>query len=298
MPHLDLAYPRPDIAVLTLNRPEKLNALNYELVEELHAALDSIAANNDCRVVVLTGAGRGFCSGLDLTDPNPSQAGGGTEFPRSGMRWQERIANLTARIHRLRQPVIAAVNGPAYGGGFGIVMACDIRLASTSARFCTQFIKLGLGGCDIGVSYTLPRIIGAGAAFDLILTARVVDADEAQRLGIVSRLSESVVDDALAIAETLCGYGKFGLESTKQVLWANLEASSLEAALLATTTRAPARTKPSARARPIPRVPPVTMTVRPVMSKRRSNASRFTPLSRTDRGSRPRTARRFQRACR
>jgi enoyl-CoA hydratase/carnithine racemase len=130
------------------------------------------------------------------------------------MRWQERIANLTAKIHRLRQPVIAAVNGPAYGGGFGIALACDIRLASESARFCTQFIKLGLGGCDIGVSYTLPRIVGAGPAFDLILTARVVDAD-----------------DALAIAETLCSYGRFGVESTKQVLWANLEASSLEAAL-------------------------------------------------------------------
>ena len=232
MPHLELTYPRPDIAVLTLNRPEKLNALNYELVEELHAALDGIGANNDCRVVVLTGAGRGFCSGLDLTDPNPSQAGGGTEFPRSGMRWQERIANLTARIHRLRQPVIAAVNGPAYGGGFGIALACDIRLASESARFCTQFIKLGLGGCDIGVSYTLPRIIGAGPAFDLILTARVGrrrrGAAVGHRLAIVGR---SVVDDALAIAETLCSYGKFGLESTKQVLWANLEASSLEAAL-------------------------------------------------------------------
>jgi enoyl-CoA hydratase/carnithine racemase len=181
--------------------------------------------------VVLTGAGRGFCSGLDLTDPNPSLAGGGAEFPRSGMRWQERIANLTARIHRLRQPVIAAVNGPAYGGGFGIALACDIRVASESARFCTQFIKLGLGGCDIGVSYTLPRIVGAGPAFDLILTARVVDADEALRLGVVSRLSGSVVDDALEIAETLCAYGKFGLESTKQVLWANLEASSMEAAL-------------------------------------------------------------------
>jgi enoyl-CoA hydratase len=88
MPQLELTYPRPDIAVLTLNRPDKLNALNYELVEELHAALDGIGANNDCRVVVVTGAGRGFCSGLDLTDPNPSQAGGGTEFPRSGMRWQ------------------------------------------------------------------------------------------------------------------------------------------------------------------------------------------------------------------
>ena len=231
MSYLELTYPRSDIAVLTLNRPEKLNALNFELVEELHAAVDGIAANNDCRVVVLTGAGRGFCSGLDLSDPNPPHAGGGTEFPRSGMRWQELIANLTAKIHRLRQPVIAAVNGPAYGGGFGIALACDIRIASESARFCTQFIKLGIGGCDIGVSYTLPRIVGAGAAFDLILTARAVDADEALRLGIVSRLSESVVDDALAIAETLCGYGKFGLESTKQVMWANLEAGSLESAL-------------------------------------------------------------------
>jgi enoyl-CoA hydratase/carnithine racemase len=231
MPQLELTYPRPDIAVVTLNRPEKLNALNYQLVEALHAALDEIAANNTCRVVALTGAGRGFCSGLDLTDPNPPEAGGGIEFPRSGMRWQERIADLTSRIQRLRQPVIAAVNGVAYGGGFGIAAACDIRIASESARFCTQFIKLGIGGCDIGVSYTLPRIIGAGPAFDLILTARVVDADEALRLGLVSRLSGAVVDDAVAIAETLCGYGKFGLESTKQVLWANLEASSLDAAL-------------------------------------------------------------------
>jgi enoyl-CoA hydratase len=231
MAQLELTYPRPDIAVLNLNQPEKLNALSYEMVEELHSALDGLRANNECRVVVLTGSGRGFCSGLDLTDPNPGAAGGGTEFPRSGMRWQERIADLTARIHRLRQPVIAAVNGVAYGGGFGIAMACDIRVASESARFCTQFIKLGLGGCDIGMSYTLPRIIGAGQAFDLILTARVVDADEALRLGIVSRLSDSVVDDALAIAETLCSYGKFGVESTKQVMWANLDASSLEAAL-------------------------------------------------------------------
>ncbi|OBK73303.1 enoyl-CoA hydratase/isomerase family protein [Mycobacterium sp. 1274761.0] len=233
MPLLELSHPRPEITVVTLNRPEKLNALSYELVEELHATLGDIAASEECRVVVLTGAGRGFCSGLDLTAPNPLDAGGGLEFPRSGMRWQERIADLTARIHRLRQPVIAAVNGPAYGGGLGIAAACDIRLAATSARFCTQFIKLGLGGCDIGVSYTLPRIIGAGHAFDMILTARVVDAEEALRLGLVTRLSDdgSLLDDALAVAETLCGYGEFGLESTKQVLWANVEAPSLEAAL-------------------------------------------------------------------
>ena len=233
MPHLDLTFPRPDIAVVTLNRPEKLNALSRDLVESLHTTIGDIAANDECRVVVLTGAGRGFCSGLDLTDAGSTGGGKGLEFPRSGMRWQERIADLTTRIHRLRQPVIAAVNGPAYGGGLGIAAACDVRMASESARFCTQFIKLGLGGCDIGVSYTLPRIIGAGPAFDMILTARVIDAEEALRLGLVTRISHDsgLLDDALAVAETLCGYGEFGLESTKQVLWANLEASSLEAAL-------------------------------------------------------------------
>ncbi|OAN38071.1 enoyl-CoA hydratase/isomerase family protein [Mycolicibacterium iranicum] len=228
---LEVTLPRPEIAVLTLNRPDKLNALSYELVEALHDALDAAGNDNTVRVVVMTGAGRGFCSGLDLSAPNPDEAGGGTEFPRSGMRWQERIAELTAKIHRLRQPVIAAVNGVAYGGGFGIAAACDIRVASPSARFCTQFIKLGLGGCDIGVSYTLPRIVGAGTAFDLILTARAVDADEALRLGLISRVTETPVDEAMSIAETLCDFGKFGVESTKQVLWANLEASSLEAAL-------------------------------------------------------------------
>lgn len=228
---VEISHPRPEITVVTLNRPDKLNALSYELVEELHRCLDALAADNTCRVVVLTGAGRGFCAGLDLSAPNPEQTGGGTEFPRSGMRWQERIADLTAKLHRLRQPVIAAVNGVAYGGGLGLAAACDIRVAAPSARFCTQFIKLGLGGCDIGVSYTLPRIIGAGAAFDLILTARAVDADEALRLGLVSRVADPVLDEALTIAETLCGYGKFGLESTKQVLWANLDAGSLEAAL-------------------------------------------------------------------
>ncbi len=228
---LEVTRPQPEITVLTLNRPGSLNALSYELVEAVHTALDAVAADNTCRVVVLTGAGRGFCAGLDLRTTNPEQTGGGLEFPRSGMRWQERIADLTAKIHRLRQPVIAAVNGVAYGGGLGIAAACDLRVAAPSARFCTQFIKLGLGGCDIGVSYTLPRIVGAGQAFDLILTARVVDADEALRLGLVSRLADDALGEALTIAETLCGYGRFGVESTKQVLWANLDAGSLEAAL-------------------------------------------------------------------
>jgi enoyl-CoA hydratase/carnithine racemase len=232
MANLHVTRPRPDVVLVTLDRPDKLNALSYGLVEDLHRTLDEIKADNECRVVVLTGAGRGFCSGLDLTEPLPEEARDGLEFPRSSMRWQERIAELTTKLVHLRQPVIAAVNGPAYGGGFALALASDIRVASPDARFCTQFIKLGLGGCDIGVSYTLPRIVGAGQAFDLILTARTVDASEALGLGLVSRISDgAVLDDALAIAETLCGFGRFGVESTKQVLWANLEAPSLEAAL-------------------------------------------------------------------
>ena len=232
MANLHVTRPRPDVVLITLDRPDKLNALSYGLVEDLHRTLDDVKADNECRVVVLTGAGRGFCSGLDLTEPFPEEAKDGLEFPRSSMRWQERIAELTTKLVHLRQPVIAAVNGPAYGGGFALALASDIRIASADARFCTQFIKLGLGGCDIGVSYTLPRIVGAGQAFDLILTARTVDAAEALRLGLVSRISDgAVLDDALAIAETLCTFGRFGVESTKQVLWANLEASSLEAAL-------------------------------------------------------------------
>jgi enoyl-CoA hydratase len=231
MANLELTQPHDGVTVITLNRPAKLNALDAELVEDLHRTLDDIRADDDCRVVVLTGAGRGFCSGLDLTAPSPID-GSDLGMPRSGMRWQERIADLTTKLIRLRQPVISAVNGPAYGGGFALALASDIRIAGPDARFCTQFIKLGLGGCDIGVSYTLPRVVGTGQAFDLILTARTVDADEALRIGLVSRLSDGpVLDDALAIARTLCGYGTFGVESTKQVLWANLEASGIEAAL-------------------------------------------------------------------
>lgn len=260
MPHLEMTQATPEITVVTLNLPEKLNALSYELVEALHTTLDEIAANDGCRVVVLTGAGRGFCSGLDLTAPNPPGAA-----PVSNSRGRAcggRNASPTSPPASIgsASPSSQAVNGPAYGGGLGIAAACDIQLASKSARFCTQFIKLGLGGCDIGVSYTLPRIVGAGPAFDMILTARVVDAEEALRLGLVTRLSEdsSIVDDALAIAETLCGYGEFGLESTKQMLWANLEASSLEAALhvenrsqvLASTGGAVARFSEEFRHRP------------------------------------------------
>jgi enoyl-CoA hydratase/carnithine racemase len=233
MGHVQLQRPGPEVALLTLNRPEKLNALSFDVVEDLHLALDEVSADNSCRVLVLTGVGRGFCSGLDLGAIGPSPVAAGTTGPRSGMRSQERIADLPAKLRRLRQPVIAAVNGPAFGGGFALALACDLRVAALSARFCSQFVKVGVGGCDIGMSYTLPRLIGAGRAFELMLTAREVDAAEAHLLGLVAEVvaDGAVVDRALELAELICSYSPFGVEMTKQVMWANLDAPSLDLAL-------------------------------------------------------------------
>jgi enoyl-CoA hydratase len=226
--------PRPGVAVVTLNRPDRLNALSFALVDELHAALDALQRDNACRVVVLTGAGRGFCSGLDLTSIEGSSTSAGTTGPRAGMLSQEHIAALPLKLRRLQQPVIAAVDGPAYGGGFALALACDLRVASPDARFCSQFIKLGIGGCDIGISYTLPRLVGGSRAFELLLTARTVDADEAARIGLVAEVTgpgEPVLDRALAVAATICDYAPFGVAMTKEVMWSNLDAPSLEAAI-------------------------------------------------------------------
>lgn len=223
--------PRPAVAVVTLNRPDVLNALSFRMVDAIHDVLDEIHADNTCRVVVLTGAGRGFCSGLDLTDVGGASTARGTSGPRAGMLSQERIAELPIKLRKLQQPVIAAVNGIAYGGGFALAMACDLRIASPEARFCTQFIKVGIGGCDIGISYTLPHAIGSTRAFDLIMTARRVDADEAERIGIVSQLADDPVARALEVADVICGYSPFGVVMTKEVMWSNLDAASIDQAI-------------------------------------------------------------------
>ena len=178
MDNVRIEYPRPEVAVLRLNRPECLNALSWALVGELHAALDAIHANNRCRIVVLTGAGKGFCAGLDLRDQgNPGAIVDGLPpGPQAGLIAQNHMASLIPHLRRIQQPLIAAINGVAYGGGLALALGCDIRIAAQSARMCVQFIRLGVSGCDIGVSYMLPRLIGASRAHDLILSARVIDA--------------------------------------------------------------------------------------------------------------------------
>ena len=223
----------PHVAQITMNRPERLNALDFALAADLHDALDAVAADADCRVVVLTGAGRGFCSGLDLKDFGTPPAPGTHRHAPVGTGGQEFMAGLTTHLRDTPQVVLAAVNGPAYGGGLGIAAACDLRLAGASATFCSAFISTGMTGTDIGVSYTLPRLVGASRAFDLMLTGRAIDAAEAERIGLVSRVvpDDALLTEAIALASQLAGHTALGLRMTKEVMWANLDAPSLDAAL-------------------------------------------------------------------
>jgi enoyl-CoA hydratase len=228
---LDLAFPCEHVTTIRLARPDALNALNYMLVGELHDALDLVGADDRCRVVVLTGSGRGFCAGLDLRDFGTPPQVGEHRHRHAGVSAQGFLANLTQHLHDTPQVVIAAINGAAYGGGLAIAAACDIRLAAPSATFCSAFIRTGLTGTDVGITYFLPRLIGASAAFDLILSGRTIDAAEALRLQLVSRVVDDVEAAAVELATTISRYTAFGLRRTKEVLWHNLEAPSLAAAI-------------------------------------------------------------------
>ena len=223
---------RPEVALVTLNRPKTLNSMNPGLVHGLYETLDAIAADRSVRVVVLTGAGRGFCSGHELGD----MAGGfvdGADPSTSPMSHQQLFAGLTTRIRSLPQPVIAAVNGPAAGGGLALALAADTRVCSESARFNAAFVRIGLSGCDVGVSYLLPKIVGPTLAFEMMLTGRLVDAREAERAGLVLRVvpDGQVVDAALEIADAILVNSPFGVWMTKEVMWANLDAPSLQSAI-------------------------------------------------------------------
>ncbi len=224
---------RPGIAKITLNRPERLNAMNHALVGGLYDALDELAADRSCRVIVLTGAGRGFCAGLDLSEGASPPSTQGMGRAQAGMTVQKMIAGLVPKMRSVPQPVIAAVNGPASGGGLALALASDVRIAAASARFNVAFIRVGLSGCDIGVSWMLPRLIGASRAFELLLTGRLIDAGEADRIGLVTRVvpDGAVVDAALETAELIAGNSPFGVRMTKEVMWSQLEIGSLQAGI-------------------------------------------------------------------
>lgn len=221
------------VRAVRLNRPDRLNALDFALVAELHDALDVVAADDECRVVLLTGEGRAFCAGLDLTDWGTVPPPGSHPHAPAGRTGQAFLANLTQHIRATPQVVIAAVNGPAIGGGLALAAACDLRIAGESASMCSAFIKTGLTGTDVGITYLLPRLVGASRAFDLILTGRTIDAWEAERIGLVSRVvpDEGLWDEAVDMASSMAQFTAFGLRNTKEVMWLNLDVNSMPAAI-------------------------------------------------------------------
>ena len=233
MAEIEISYPRDGIAQITMNRPDKLNAMTSAMVEQLHDALGALGRDREARVVILTGAGRGFCAGLDLGgygDAPGYQWNGSVE---KGFAIQKHIASLIPRMRSLPQPIISAVNGPASGGGFALVLGSDIRIAAQSARFNAAFIKIGLSACDIGTSWLLPRLIGAARAQELMLTGRLFDADEAARIGLVVDVvpNEVLLDAAIAKAEEIKLNTPLGVALTKEGMWSALEIPGMQAAI-------------------------------------------------------------------
>jgi enoyl-CoA hydratase len=219
------------IDVLTMNRPDRLNALTMELVGEMVDSLENIGRDRTCRVVIVTGAGRGFCAGLDLVENLGTDDDGRAGRVQSGMRTQKDIARLVTAMKEIPQPIIAAVNGPAAGGGLAIALAADVRVASPSASFSVAFVRIGLSGCDVGVSWLLPRLIGASRATEMMLTGRKVEASEASTFGLVSRVDDDVMAAALDAARMIRANSPFGVWMTKEVTWTSLEISGLRAAI-------------------------------------------------------------------
>jgi len=218
------------LAWLTLNRPDSLNAMNPALVNELRDYFGGLPQDRETRVVVLRGAGRAFCAGLDLKEHDNGSHGTGTG---GALRGQRHISELPVLMRRAPQPIIACVHGAASGGGFALALASDVRLAGESARMNAAFIRIGLSACDVGVSYLLPRMIGSSIASELMLTGRFIHADRARDLGLVSEVlpDDQLEDAARALAEEMLATTPIGLRLTKECLQHAVDASSLEQAI-------------------------------------------------------------------
>jgi enoyl-CoA hydratase len=217
------------VMLITINRPEKRNALTSEMFFDLERVLDELDLDDSVRAVVVTGAGTSFCAGHDLNDVES----GLSRMPlNSGFRQSELEMRCITRVHDLGKPVIAAVNGPARGGGFSLAAMASMRVVGHDANFSVQFINLDVCSGDCGLSWALPRIVGYGAANDLMLTGRVVSAEESKELGLANRLvpTDDVVDVSLALAQEMAAHDPLALRLTKETI-AHSAATSLADAL-------------------------------------------------------------------
>ncbi|MEZ5168199.1 MAG: enoyl-CoA hydratase-related protein [Acidimicrobiales bacterium] len=232
--HVTIDRTDPAVPVVTLDRPDRRNALSMDLVADGIAAFTELHRDREARVVVLTGAGEGFCAGADLKGggaPAPDAAGRGPVG--TVYRSQEHIVDFMLAVHECDKPVIAAVHGAAVGGGFALTLASDLRVADTTAVFGSVFIKVGLTSCDIGTSYFLPRLIGTGHAMDMMISGRHVAAEEADRMGLLNRLvpAGEHLDAAKQLAKAIAVNNEYGLWLTKRGMWANVDAPSLRHAV-------------------------------------------------------------------
>ncbi|HET6507932.1 MAG TPA: enoyl-CoA hydratase-related protein [Baekduia sp.] len=217
----------PGVLLVTLNRPDRLNAQTNAMFSELERLGLDLRDRHDVRALILTGAGRGFCAGFDLDAAD--------ELPHLGamgmLRQQELAARAMQAIRGAPMPVIAAVNGPAAGGGLALALAADIRLAAPEAKFNAAFVKIGLSAGDLGTSWIVPRLIGPGRAAEFVYTGRIVDAEEAERTGLVNRVvpADELLDAALDLAGQIAANSPGGVQLSKTALQAGLEMSSYAA---------------------------------------------------------------------
>ena len=231
MAFVEIERPRPQVALVRLNRPERMNAMAFDVMIPLRRALEEVSLDNGVRVVVLTGAGGGFCSGADLEDPGRIPNIEGLTRPTLALRSMELLDDVIRQLRAMHQPVLAAVNGPAIGGGFCLALAADIRVASDTAYVRAAGVNNGLTSTELGLSYLLPRAVGSSRAFEIMLTGRDVGAEEAERIGLVSQwvAGDDLLERCYGLAERIMGFSRVGIELTKRLLWSSLDASSLHA---------------------------------------------------------------------
>lgn len=235
------------IGILTLNRPDKLNALNFQMIEDLHAIFDHLMVNLDCRVLILKAAGRAFCAGLDLKESTVLQSKKKPEelkekfffmrtpdkdLIKAKIYAQGRASHLIVKMRKINQPIIAIIQGPATGAGFTLILAADIRIAGENANLANSFINIGFSGSDLASSYHLPRLIGMSRAAEILYTGRFVDAEEAAKIGLVLKVIKGddtkLLEGALEIAENLLTKSPLGLRMTKEAINLTLDSPSLD----------------------------------------------------------------------
>ena len=225
--------PNPRTSIIVMNRPERMNSMAFELMMPLHDAIEAVAADNETTCVILTGTGRGFCSGADTQHGEPPPNIAGLTLTRIATRSMSILADLVPALQRMPQPVICAINGAAIGGGMCLTLGADVRIAAESAYFRAAGINNGLTATELGLSFLLPRAIGSSRAFEIMLSGRDVSAREAAEIGLVSRTvpDDQLMDAALALADQINGWSAQGVALTKRMMWAGLETGSLRAAI-------------------------------------------------------------------